>query len=364
MERILSALTTQKAQSFDRFFTKAITNNLYFGSFDTNSTGAEFGADLIAFNIQRGRDHGIRNYNDVRCFCGMKRAGTTAPPEINPTTWQLLLQAYNGNPDDIELFPAMVSETPVPEGVVGRTMACIIAEQFKRIRYGDRFFFANHYEDCPEPNCGRGLLDHEKPFIPRRYLSHIICENSNIEAIQQDVFKPVSYSNPLVPCSQFPKFGFQEIEAFFRIYSKSPCLEEQKKATNLASCPDGGVLNPVTQKCYYVRTEVKGWTEARDACRAEGFELATIESATENAFVFGLLSDCAWIGLNDRTTEGTYEWSDGSQSEYRNWNPGEPRALLSGEDCVVMNCWNYGEHWDDCECSVKFHYVCTLKINP
>ena len=41
------------------------------------------------------------------------------------------------------LFSGALFETPVPGGEVGPTNGKIIADQFERLKYGDRFFF-NH----------------------------------------------------------------------------------------------------------------------------------------------------------------------------------------------------------------------------
>lgn len=66
---LLRGIISQRAQNADRFVTKDITNRL----FETDKN-ARNGDDLIAINIQRGRDNGLSSYNDYRELCGLTRA--------------------------------------------------------------------------------------------------------------------------------------------------------------------------------------------------------------------------------------------------------------------------------------------------
>lgn len=100
-------------------------------------------------------------------------------------------------------------------------------------------------------------------------------------------------------------------------------------------CGEGGVQGP-DGTCYFYESSSRPWTSAQSACRnrGDGWDLATIESSAENAFLydtFPLHSD-TWIGLNDRSSEGTFVWSSGSPLSYTNWRSGDP----DGDDCAAM----------------------------
>ena len=43
--------------------------------------------------------------------------------------------------DDIDLYPAAVSERVVPGGTVGPTFSCILGRQFRNSKVGDRFWY-------------------------------------------------------------------------------------------------------------------------------------------------------------------------------------------------------------------------------
>ena len=59
MEAILNGMIVQKAESFDTNVVPDVTESLF--------ANIRFpGSDLIARNIQRGRDHGLPGYNEFR----------------------------------------------------------------------------------------------------------------------------------------------------------------------------------------------------------------------------------------------------------------------------------------------------------
>jgi len=65
MDEILQGLVNQPAQEMDRFVTEEATN------FQFKEANSDFGQDLVARNIQRGRDHGLPGFNSWRKHCGL-----------------------------------------------------------------------------------------------------------------------------------------------------------------------------------------------------------------------------------------------------------------------------------------------------
>ena len=102
-------------------------------------------------------------------------------------------------------------------------------------------------------------------------------------------------------------------------------------------------------KCFsYFASPLILWLDARANCQTWGGDLASIASGAEGVtlrFAGGPFpTDFCHIGLNDIETEGTYVWSDGSNSSYRNWI-----NYRLDRDCVTSNIHNY--YWYDHICS-------------
>lgn len=151
--------------------------------------GNPFGLDLASINIQRGRDHGIRPYNDYLEVSGRQRV--TDFNEFGPEIGARLSSVYR-HPDDIDLWVGGLLEGAVPGAVVGPTFAEIIADQFSRFRKGDRYF----HEHNPDINPGHFSLQ-QLYEIRKVSLARIICDNS--DRISMHEIPPRALQQPSVP---------------------------------------------------------------------------------------------------------------------------------------------------------------------
>ncbi|XP_041369551.1 uncharacterized protein LOC121383530 [Gigantopelta aegis] len=184
-------LIKDSLQHFDNFFTTSITDHLF-------EDMEMLSLDLCSLNIQRGRDHGLPPYNDFREKCGLPRLKHFDElVHFYPNRAALLRRAYQ-HVDDVDLFPGAVSEKPIAGGLVGPTFACIIGEQFRRIKFGDRF-----WHETSDQRAGFTVAQIKE--IKKMSLARIICDNTDVSFIQHNVFlQPDPLFNPRVDCKYVP----------------------------------------------------------------------------------------------------------------------------------------------------------------
>ncbi|XP_075679752.1 eosinophil peroxidase-like isoform X1 [Dermatophagoides pteronyssinus] len=155
--------------------------------------------DLASINIQRGRDHALPDYNQWRKFCGLKMATNfdDLKYEIKNQEIRKKLQKLYGHPDNVDLYVAGLMENSDSDAKIGPTFRCLLVDQFRRLRNGDRFFYLN-----------KNIFTDEqlKQLETTTTLSAIICQNSdNIKTIIKKSFHLPNDNQSWIECDQLPK---------------------------------------------------------------------------------------------------------------------------------------------------------------
>merc|ERR1719411_2297258 len=146
LEALINGFVCTLANEIDVLITDDVRNFLLASAVDSNGN-ALFGImDLLAINLQRGREHGIPDYNTVRTAIGLEALTDfdelSSDHELNEQ-FEVL---YEENIDDIDLFLGGLAEDHLPDSSFGETFSNIILTQFQKIRDGDRFWYQNYIE--------------------------------------------------------------------------------------------------------------------------------------------------------------------------------------------------------------------------
>ncbi|MEM8547701.1 MAG: peroxidase family protein [Pseudomonadota bacterium] len=170
LDPVLRGLATQVHQSIDPFIVQDLRNFLF-------GQPGDGGLDLAALNIQRGRDHGVGTYNDLRIAMGLARYTSFAQITSDTAVQLALIEAYDGDIDAIDLWVGGLAEDAVAGSQFGPLFQAILVRQFVELRDGDRFWYERY------------LTARELDQIEATTLARVIRANTGIGGeLQDDVF--------------------------------------------------------------------------------------------------------------------------------------------------------------------------------
>uniref|UniRef100_A0A915Q5C4 Ig-like domain-containing protein n=1 Tax=Setaria digitata TaxID=48799 RepID=A0A915Q5C4_9BILA len=138
--------------------------------------------DLATINIQRGRDHGLPGYVAFRRWCNFSVPETwdDLTDDIPDNNIRAKLEELYGHPGNIDLWVGLILERRLAGALVGPTIGCILGDQFRRLRSGDRFWYENE-----------GIFTAlQLQQIRKATLAAVLCNSGDyIDRVQRDVFE-------------------------------------------------------------------------------------------------------------------------------------------------------------------------------
>ncbi|MEZ5056955.1 MAG: peroxidase family protein [Saprospiraceae bacterium] len=190
-ENLFWGLSRQKQQEIDLEIVDEVRNFL----FGQPGSG---GLDLAATNIQRGRDHGLPDFNTMRTLFGMRPYRNFSEITQNVTLQAALMEAY-GDINNIDAWIGFLAEDHLPGASIGPSLEKVMSHQFKLLRDCDKFWFDRDYR----------IPYQVRKEIAKTTLSDVIKRNTyNLFEIQDDVFHVEEETEP-VTCNMLENPSFE-----------------------------------------------------------------------------------------------------------------------------------------------------------
>lgn len=160
IDPILRGLCYQQAERIDLFIVDELRNSYSFSPVKSR-------VDLAAIDIQRGRDHGLCDYNQFRKAIGLDPVISFNSISSDTLFCSRMAKAYSSI-NDMDIWPTVLAEDHIIGSSVGITLYKVMKRQFQLLRDGDRFWYQSY------------LSPYLIRLIERRNLSQIIVTNTGI----------------------------------------------------------------------------------------------------------------------------------------------------------------------------------------
>lgn len=194
LDPILRGLATSVQEATDAKMRDGL-RNLLFGP-PTPGPVAN-GSDLAALNTIRGRDHGLPTYQQAwREILGEDTAPLSFADITSDPQLAAALELVYGTVDAVDLWVGLLSEDHAIDKSIGLLTEAILADQFRRLRDGDRFYFERDPDLIAWDTFGTGASD--LAWLRNLRLADLIRMNTGIESIQDNVFFAMPIPEPSV----------------------------------------------------------------------------------------------------------------------------------------------------------------------
>ncbi|KAL9975444.1 hypothetical protein ACROYT_G012605 [Oculina patagonica] len=115
--------------------------------------------------------------------------------------------------------------------------------------------------------------------------------------------------------------------------------------------------------CYFTSSVCTSWLAAVSNCSTMGSHLVTVHNQEENVYIQHRHNgERSWIGLNDRSVEGSFVWTNREISWFRFWAPKQPNNIKN-QDCVHTLGAKGGYTWNDVSCNNCYNFTCFKDVD-
>ncbi|KAI4457597.1 oxidase/peroxidase [Holotrichia oblita] len=185
IDRVLMGMAVQLCEEEDHKIVEDLRGNV-FGPLEFPRR------DLMAVNIQRGRDHGLPDFNTAREAYGLPRITSFDHFNAHEDVRKNMSKLYEGDVNRIDPWVGGILETVDGPGELFKT---VIKDQFTRIRDGDRFWYENRKNKL--------FNEEEIARIKQLKLYDVIMAvtKMDFDDIQEEVFRVPTAPNQVQRCT-------------------------------------------------------------------------------------------------------------------------------------------------------------------